>query len=125
MLGEVRLCVYPSAGTISMHLPSVVVGSRCSRALYRHTGSFDALPSFLLLYRYMVSGATTATSTPDVRSIQPICPAVAVRCIRPRTAVAGWVIGLEPTIASSHGDVAREGGTRRSETPLQPPASQP
>src|ERR687897_2442740 len=62
---------------------------------------------FLLRYRYMVSGANTATSIPDVRSTQPICPAVAVPCIRPRTAVARWVIGLESTIASSHEGMVR------------------
>jgi hypothetical protein len=33
---------------LSMHLPSVVVGSRCSCGLYRHTDSFDALPSFFV-----------------------------------------------------------------------------
>jgi hypothetical protein len=31
-----------------MHLPSFVVGSRCTCGLYRYTGSFDALASFFV-----------------------------------------------------------------------------
>jgi hypothetical protein len=46
--GPSVLYIYPSAGTISMHLPSVVVGSRCSHRLDRHTGPFGALASFLV-----------------------------------------------------------------------------
>src|SRR3712207_9059685 len=48
----------------------------------------------LLRYRYTVRGANAATSTPDERSTQPICPAVAVPCISPRTPVARGVTGL-------------------------------
>ena len=34
LLGELRLCVYPSAGTISMHLPSdYIYPYRCRREL--------------------------------------------------------------------------------------------
>jgi hypothetical protein len=33
---------------------------------------FGRCHQFLLRYRYMVSGANTATSTPDVKSTQPI-----------------------------------------------------
>ena len=42
----------------------------------------------------MVSGAKTVVSVAAASSTQPICPAVTVPCISPRTAVTRWVIGL-------------------------------
>src|ERR671910_3102822 len=50
----------------------------------------------------MVMGPKTATSSADETSTQPISPAGTEPCIRPRTTVARWVIGLTSTTACNH-----------------------
>ena len=47
-------------------------------------------------------GPKTATRSTDETSTQPISPAGAEPCIRPRTTVARWVIGLTSTTAYNH-----------------------
>jgi len=47
-------------------------------------------------------GPKTATRSTDETSTQPISPAGTEPCIRPRTTVARWVIGLTSTTACNH-----------------------
>src|ERR687893_63897 len=50
----------------------------------------------------MVMGPKTATRSTDETSTQPISPAGTEPCIRPRTTVARWVIGLTSMTACNH-----------------------
>jgi hypothetical protein len=61
LLGEVRLCVYPSAGTISIRLPSdyiypyrCVGGSRSQHCAPRHGVAHDVGPADVRLHTWEV-----------------------------------------------------------------------